>query len=375
MSNANLVTQGEVKNITDSLGALSDNLNDHINASMSKSHGWTGITQTYQDSGGSYHSGVEGPPTVQHEVRLTVGDKVFYAPAQMNGGLKIDNQLATYDDLVLPIFTGSVSPQQADPALDITIGSPSPSALTTSFAIAQGAVASKANSMLSDHAGSPAESTHSGLSSRDLIVHDSAGHVVGRKGVNLTFKHARWLNIPNWTIVCDSDDGGPPQIPHLTSLCPSVTVVSGSGGNTSISPESCLVSNDWSDYAPLLRCAIGLEVSGTPPILFEWQWSYDGYTWSSVDSLNGGSLAQGSFTFNFTLAGNEGGFALTGGSGTLYAVPPIKSSIYIAGSADCSNDGSAKPLCFVRCKFDNTSVIGGAVTYSNGLQINESRRA
>jgi hypothetical protein len=374
MSRSNLVTQGEVKDITASLGSLSDNLNDHVNVSMSKSHGWTGIQQVYQDSGGCYHSGPAGPVTLHHEARLTVGGNVFYAPAQKDGGLNQSNPLVTDPDITLPVFTGSVSPQQADPALDVTVGSPAPSVLTTSFSVEQNVVASNANAILTDHAGSPAETSHGGLSWNDRTVHDSAGHVVGRKGVNLVIGGARW------TIVSDSNGGGPPQIPNLTSLCPLVTVTGG-GASNSIDPVNCKIFSVWQDANPLAQFTAELEVGGTPPISFEWQYSLDGYAWQSVTAMPGYpsgpsvSVGSGNYSVAFAFTGSADGRAMTGATGIIYAEPPVRTTLVIWAAIAIGNDGIADPICFVRCKFDNTTTPGGAVVYSNGLQISTSRRA
>jgi hypothetical protein len=78
----NLVTQGEIGSLTDSLGALADNLNAHVNDSLSNAHGFSMELSPYLDTGGNYHTdfGASTPQVI---------------PGLYNTGVNNDGSLAT----------------------------------------------------------------------------------------------------------------------------------------------------------------------------------------------------------------------------------------------------------------------------------------
>ncbi len=80
--NKNLVTQGEIGSLTDTLGALADNLNQHVNDSLSLAHGWTLEFGSYLDTGGNYHTdfSASAPRPI---------------PGVLNTGVNADGSLAT----------------------------------------------------------------------------------------------------------------------------------------------------------------------------------------------------------------------------------------------------------------------------------------
>lgn len=80
--NKNLVTQGEIGSLTDTLGALADNLNQHVNDSLSLAHGWTLEFGSYLDSGGNYHTDFSA--SAPHAI-----------PGVLNTGVNADGSLAT----------------------------------------------------------------------------------------------------------------------------------------------------------------------------------------------------------------------------------------------------------------------------------------
>ncbi len=82
MSIKNLVTQGEISSLTDSLGALADNLNTHVNDSLSLAHGWTMEFGNYLDTGGNFHTdfNASAPQAI---------------PGVLNTGVNADGSLAT----------------------------------------------------------------------------------------------------------------------------------------------------------------------------------------------------------------------------------------------------------------------------------------
>jgi hypothetical protein len=213
MAEKNLVTQGEVANVIQQLGVLADNLNDHVNASLSKAHGLSGLASTYQSSSGNYESGPAGAVMGQQVLRITVENEVYYAPAQFSGGLSAATPPVLQPDISLSPYTGIVSPQQADPALDLTVGSPTPDALVTGFADTVNADAYSANAALLAHAGSPAENAHGGLTAQPYVTLDDQQGAVGRSSVILTVAGQQWR------IVCDVNIGGPAQqAPGIASL-------------------------------------------------------------------------------------------------------------------------------------------------------------
>ena len=351
MGSKNLVTQGELKNTIEGLGALADNLNEHINQSMSKAHGWSAIQAIYADSGGCYHSGVAGPLSLQQEVRFAIGEDIFFAPAQAAGG--IDGE----PDVVLPPYTGLISPQNADPALDLTVGSPVDSALVTTFADALNVIAGSAGATLLTHAGSPAETAHGGLSSKTWYQRDNAGHLVGRRAINLR------INGVSWMVICDFDSRGPTQIPRFTNTCPQVIDYATRGGSFSNS-SGC----SWSDYAPSGQdqCSyvIELEAFGTPPMTYKWQYCTDATTPTWVDLAIGGHYTvNANFSFNVLASGAP--WIVPDPSGTLYAQPPLGSLLRVAIWDNGSSNNSTNFAYGLRCILDNSSTPDGAIVSSD----------
>jgi hypothetical protein len=130
-------------------------------------------------------------------LRLSVGTTVIYVPCQVSGG--IDGA----PDVALTPSTGIVSPQSADPATDVTVGSPAPSTLVTTFSAPLDAVVVEANDVLLAHAGSPAETAHVGLTWQPHVTLSDANYVVGRYVVTIT------INGVAYWIIGDPSPGGP----------------------------------------------------------------------------------------------------------------------------------------------------------------------
>lgn len=157
-----------------------------------KSGGGTGLrvelTGTASPSGTNVTSRV---------LRLTIGGEVFYIPAQLSGG--IDGQA----DPTIQQSSGIVSPQSADPAYDLTVGSPTVARIVTAFADTLNAISQSASDALVEHAGSAAESVHGGLSWQTEQTFTSAAYLVGRRTVNITID-----GVP-YKIVADTNVKGP----------------------------------------------------------------------------------------------------------------------------------------------------------------------
>lgn len=145
-------------------------------------------------SGTASNSGSGLPSRV---VRLTIDGNVFYIPAQVSGG--IDGT----SDPEIPEFTGIVSPQSADPATDLTVGSPAESRLVTHFSDVLDSVSNAASQTLSDHAGTPAESVHGGLTWQPDSIFTTAAYLVGRRTINIH------INGVSYKIVADTNPNGP----------------------------------------------------------------------------------------------------------------------------------------------------------------------
>lgn len=356
MSQKFLVTQGELKNTITGLGALADNLNDHTNASMSKSHGWTGMQALYQDSGGCYHSGPAGPITNQRVLRIAVGPNIYYAPAQLSGG--IDG----YPDPVLPPYTGIISPQQADPSMDLSVGYPVQSALVTTFAAPLNIIAGAADTTLLTHAGSPPETAHGGLSSSILYKRDTAAHVVGRRSVNLLINGARWM------IVCDQVLGGPTQPPRFQNPCPQV--IANYGESSFTYQGNCSWYDDAGPEDSQQTYCLELIVFGTPPILYNWQYTTNATTPTWTNLVTGGYYAANNgFHFTVLASGHTGGAAwiTPPPSGTISTPPPGSTSLRIAIQNHGSSRNGTNFAYGIRCRLDNSAVQDGSIVSSDML--------
>lgn len=130
-------------------------------------------------------------------LRFTIGSNEFFAPVQGSGG--IDGT----PDPAIPVVTGATSTQTADPASDLSIGSPTECSLVTTFAALIEAISSSSNSQLFAHAGAAAEGVHGGASWQVDNTYSSAGYLVGRRSINIVIGGVAYK------IVCDISPAGP----------------------------------------------------------------------------------------------------------------------------------------------------------------------
>ena len=86
MSFKNLVTQGELQETIVGLDALVSNLDEHVNQSLSKAHGWSIIDSVYLDAGGIYHTD------------FGTSASVVSIPGIFNTGVNNDGSLAVPGD-------------------------------------------------------------------------------------------------------------------------------------------------------------------------------------------------------------------------------------------------------------------------------------
>jgi hypothetical protein len=355
MSQKQLVTQGEVKNTISGLDALANNLNDHVNASMSKSHGWTGMDQEYFDSGGCWHTDTPG-----RVLRIVVGDQIYYAPAQLSGGLD------GYPDPVLPPYTGIISPQQADPTLDLTVGSPAIASLVTEFAGELNVVAGASDTTLLSHAGTEPERVHGALSGMLRYTRDNAGarHIVGRRVVNLTIAGVKW------SIVCDYEPLGPTQPTRFVNTCPQIIAKI---GESNLSDQgNCYWKDEAGDGDSMNDYVAELEVVGTPPIQYKWQYCTNATTPIWTDVVSGGTYSVNN-GFSFTVladaahAGDEWIVGLPSGATTVN--PPASTKLRIAISHGGSNANGTNFGYGIRMVADNSAIPDGSIIYSDMLSM------
>jgi hypothetical protein len=130
-------------------------------------------------------------------VRLDIDGNVFYTPAQASGGLDGET------DPAIPSFTGIVSPQSADPADDLTVGSPASAELVTAFGLTLDPISQAAIDALLQHAGASAQGTHGGLTWQVENVFTTAAYLVGRRTINVLIG-----GVP-YKIVADTNPNGP----------------------------------------------------------------------------------------------------------------------------------------------------------------------
>ena len=123
MAEKNLVTQDELKATITSLNALADNLNEHVNQSLSKAHGWSILDTAYLDSGGIYQTdfGQSGFTNI---------------PGIYNTGVNADGTLASPGS-VDQHWTLILSPDPSFPGPSAFIASPKKSAWSSNGPISQ----------------------------------------------------------------------------------------------------------------------------------------------------------------------------------------------------------------------------------------------
>jgi len=356
MSQKPIVTQGELKNTISGLDALANNLNDHVNSSMSKSHGWTGMDHQFFDSGGCCHTNTPG-----RVLRIAMGNQIYYAPAQLSGG--IDG----HSDPVLPPYTGIISPQNSDPALDLTVGSPTVASLATEFAGSLNIIAGASDTTLLTHAGIAPESVHSGLAGITRYTRDSAAHIVGRRGVIIVIGGSPYL------IVCDHVATGPTQPTRFTNTCPQILPTSIISHGSSLTYQQTCYWKDETNDDPMCDFVVEMLVQGTPPILWKYQYCTNAAnpTWTNL----GGSGIYGvnnGFQIEVLQDGAHAGDDWIIGdnpSGTTSASPPAVTPIRLGIRHHQSNKNGTNFAYGIRVIADNSAVDDGAVIASDMLSM------
>jgi hypothetical protein len=130
-------------------------------------------------------------------LRLTVGGNIIFVPCQHSGGMD------GTPDVVIPVYAGVVSPQSANPADDLTVGSPTLTELVTTFASIIDSISTSSSNALLVHAGSPAETVHGNVTLEAVSTYSSGGSLVGRQVANIV------LNGIQYQIVGDTNISGP----------------------------------------------------------------------------------------------------------------------------------------------------------------------
>ncbi len=322
-----IVTQSETAGIANKLTAMSSNLEEHVNQSLSKAHGINVLDVPYSDSGGD----VMG----QRSLRITVGNSVVYAPA------------LTASPDPGPASTSSGSVSATDGSDDTTVGVPNATAVVTRFAAPIEDAIDAVISTLGFHAGQAAESVHGDITEISNVILDNRGHKVGRKAIVLK------VNGVTYAIPTDVLLGGPPQIPRLSPGCPYFTGTHDSGGGTHCALEETSSDGNGGIYDFSMQC-----LSGTGPIAYNWQFS-----------VNGGA-AWGDFVQSHQVVSTNGWFGATPNNS---AKPPsgvsnegaFTTTMRIRFEDRVTNTSKyLSPGYLIRCKFSNASIEGGGIVYS-----------
>lgn len=310
MGENNVVTQSTVNQVNAALGELADQLDAHVRASMAKSHGFDVLQfaaptldaagndiQYYRDSGGS----IVG----QFQLRATVGNVVYYAPAATTA-------LAGQPD--------SSSSLIGSAALAAALGSTASDAWSTEdYTEALTTIETIRDDLLLPHTRLGHWEAHAPLSVYAKATTDSGGDTVGRHVLIFQFDGVKY------EIPCDTRLGGPPQRPRLSALMPTVHFNGNVSGNFSLQGTTLYMHVSSGDPWPS-SVDITYQLSGgTHPITYLWEYSLNGTTWTSfvkdtpvagtesndarltLTSVNNGTVpTSGTHTINFGITSPGG---------------------------------------------------------------------
>jgi len=204
-------------------------------------------------------------------MRIVIGSQVFFVPCQLSGGMD------GHPDAIIPVNTGIVSPQSADPALDLTVGSPTVTALTTAFTDLLNAISAHSSALLFAHAGTPPESVHGGLTAQSETTYDSVAHLVAHFTINIL------VNGIAYKLIANKKPTGITQQPTLIGTPIPYVIVS----QTHDGDFFQVNSYTWKDQNPngwhgAADYVIQIAVQGTAPMSYHWQFSTDLTHWTNI---------------------------------------------------------------------------------------------
>ncbi len=332
MADTSIATQTTLRDVRLALNELASNLDYHVNASLAKAHGITALNfgvPVYDGAGNDvqYYRDSNGDIVGRYQLRFTVGNTVYYAPAKTTSLTGQDT-------------TGSLT--QAD--VDALLSKVEKSAWVTIFT--EGLVDeinAVRDGILLPHTLMGHWEAHAIPLAYPLDTFDHQGHRVGR--YRMVFQVAGI----KYEIPCDTALGGPPKTPKINPKYPTVQFLGQINGNFSIQGSTIYMHVEAGEAWPN-SVDITYQITGTKPANYTWQYSFDNSTWS--DFITGTPVpGQGSGNGALTLTTANGGTVLPSGSHT------ANFAIQSAGG----DDGNT---WYIRCIFSNA---GGSATSASVL--------
>lgn len=245
MSQRAIVTQAELAGFKAAVNLVAENLNTHINQSVSKAHGIAAVDGFVDGDGNdrTVYRNSNGDAIGTTCVRFVISGVPYYAPGAPT---ILEGQ---------PASTGSLD---SNPDIVAAVSAPSRSSLVTEYGVITSQQAINVNSLLLEHARLNHDQAHSfGGTMRVIpkLTHDSAGYVVGRYAIKFV------VGGTEYEIPCDTRLGGPEQTPRVQ-----------------IVPSAKQVNNTDPPYNVTCNPTI---LGGTLPIVFSWEY-YDNGSWTEL---------------------------------------------------------------------------------------------
>lgn len=232
MSDNAVSTQAGIGTLKTVLAAVSDNLSEHVNTSLSKAHGVNMATGPSNDGNGndlSTYQDSNGDLVADKFARFTVNNTVYYAPAQLTA---LPGKSATNG-----VEVRSATAEGVDT-----------SAWITDYVTQSGTdLYTAEDTFLKPHVLKGHWETHAEITAVNENTLDSAGHVVGTTSLNVVVGE-RVYKIPS-----SSRIGGPVQPPRGWGIDPDTLMK--------------VRKDDWKRFT--LNRVDGN--AGTLPISFQWQ--------------------------------------------------------------------------------------------------------
>jgi hypothetical protein len=255
MADRNIVTQVGIEDLKFALAEIAENLDTHINASLSKAHGINILTgyidangndlTTYQDSNGDIIG--------NYFLRFVVANVIYFAPA-------IVTSLAGQ-----PATSGVVN-TSPDGEFDGQGGS----AWITDYTSDQVQQAEAINQdVLIPHTRQPHESTHGSMTVVLQNTFSSLGHTIGTHVIQIKFSNSLY------TIPCTTRFGGPDQGPRISGIPTNLSVEIASGDSNDCNVPITVVFN-----------------GGTKPVAYHWQFNNTG-VWTDITPAAGSVVLPG----------------------------------------------------------------------------------